>query len=176
VACLLATLTLAACVQSRDRVLSRDSSVLPFAFPATFESYDRSHPDGPWVARGRFTFVADANRVVRAADDGAATKSTSTYTFYPFGPQRFLIQANDGKTHMYGVLEVREDDVIATMFECSMLDQQAFRAAGGTITIEHLHQLPWLICWLDRASDPAGLLASIAAQPVGPSIRLVPVQ
>jgi hypothetical protein len=87
-----------------------------------------------------------------------------------------LIQANDGKTHMYGVLEVREDDVIATMFECFSLDQQAFRVAGGTITIEHLHQLPWVICCLDRVSDPGGLLASIAAQPVGPSIRLVPVQ
>jgi hypothetical protein len=56
--------------------------MLPFAFPATFESCDRSHPDGPWVSRGRFTVVADANRVVRTADDGAATKSTSTYTFF----------------------------------------------------------------------------------------------
>jgi hypothetical protein len=165
-------MTLAGCVDSKDPVFGPDSRVLPLPSPAKFEAYERARPTDPWISRGRTVFVADQNLVVREVDDAGASRS-STYTFHPLGPQRFLVQADFGNLYAYGVLETRQGEAILFLLNCEKIDQQAFRAAGGTVVSG---QPPGDRCSLDNVSDPVKLLRSIAAHPVGVEQRYVPVQ
>jgi hypothetical protein len=70
-------------------------------------------------------------------------------------------QGDEGEGHLF-------------MLNCERIDQQAFRAAGGTVLAEQ--SPPGGTCSLDNVSDPVKLLSSIAARPVGVEQRLVPVR
>lgn len=55
-----------------------------------------------------------------------------------------------------------------TGLNCKVLDQDAFRRAGGTVTSD--------MCELDGATDPVAVLRTLAGSPKGPQVRYVPVR
>jgi len=167
---LLLGLALAGCVTSTTPLLNTDSRVLPFLPGSTFEVYERDDARAPWKKNpARSTFTADKSLVVRELDKSGKPKQDATYTFHPLGGERFLVQAQfkDGEPYAYGVLEVHNGEGVATGLNCKMLDQEAFRRDGGTIADD--------FCKLDGAPDPLALLRKLAASPVGPQVRYVPV-
>jgi hypothetical protein len=164
------SLSLSACVVSKEPLLGPDSRVLPFSPPMKFEVYERASARDAWKKQTDISLVADQRLVVRS------DSSVEWYTFHPLGGQRFLVQAFMMKdNYAYGVLEIRNGEGFVSMMLCDNIDQRAFKAAGGTI-----NQGVPVTCELDSASKPLELLKSIAARSFGPEqryeLRYVPVR
>jgi hypothetical protein len=124
------SLSLTACIVSKDPLLGPDSRVLPFLPPMKFEVYERASARDPWQKRTDVTLAADQRLVVSNERGGPGSES---YTFHSLGPQRFLVQAFMRDNYAYGVLEVRNGEGILSMMACENVDQGAFRSAGGTV-------------------------------------------
>jgi hypothetical protein len=171
-AVLATSLAVSACMGSNTPLLGADSRVLPFLSPATFDVYERGKPDEPWTKQNeRQTLTADRDLIV--SND---TLPNDRITFHPFGPQRYLVQYEMQKAerirYRYAVLDVANGEGLFHMTMCETLDQNAFKAAGGSIIPDQYDP----ICNLDTAKNPLELLRTFAANPVGSQFRYVPVR
>jgi hypothetical protein len=158
------------CVVTKTPLFGPETRALPFASGTEFQIYEQEHSGGPWK-KGEKTFVliADAEKVIREADESGKAKQGEEYTLHPLGPNRFLVQARyNPERYAYGVLEIRRGEGIVTAIQCKNIDQQAFKAAGGTVATDD--------CALDGISDAAGFLKRLAARPLGPKLKYVPVR
>ncbi len=158
------------CVVSKTPLFGPETRALPFASGTEFQIYEQEQSGGPWK-KGEKTFVlvADAEKVIREADDSGKAKQGEEYTLHPLGPNRFLVQAKyNPERYAYGVLEIRRGEGIVTAIQCKNIDQKAFKAAGGTVTKDD--------CALDGISNAAGFLKRLAARPLGSKLKYVPVR
>jgi len=164
-------LAVAGCVTSKTPLLGPDSRVLPFLPGAKFETYERDDARAPWKKNDNLSvFTADQSLTIREQDEAGKPKNQDTTTIHPLGTGRFLVQThfvNDGH-YAYGVLDIRNGEGVITGFGCKGIDQAAFRRQGGKIVKE--------VCELDGAPKPLAILRELAAKPVGPQMRYVPVQ
>jgi hypothetical protein len=159
-------------MKSTNPLFGPDTRVLPFASPLKVEGYQRTLATDPWKHAGRATLIADQEKVVREVDENGVTRPT-TYTFHALGPERFIVQADFGNTYGYGPLEIGQGEGHLFMLDCWRIERRAFLAAGGTV---ETGLPPGDMCVLDKVADPAAMLRSIAAHPVGGEQRYVPVR
>jgi hypothetical protein len=161
----------AGCVTSKAPLLGPDSRVLPFLPGSKFETYERDAARDPWKKNDTLTvFSADQSLVISELDEAGKPKNPDTTTIHPLGPGRFLVQThfvNNGH-YAYGVLDIRNGEGVITGFGCKAIDPAAFRRQGGKVVKE--------VCELDAAPDPLAILRKLAAKPVGPQMRYVPMQ
>ena len=169
---LILPLVLCGCISSKEELLGPDSRVLPFLPGTKFEIYRREQAREPWVKDSDTAAVtADASLVVRELDNKGKLKDYPRYTFHSLGFERFLAQGQyDPKgPYSYSLLEVRNGEGILVPFDCKKIDQQAFKAAGGTVDKDN-------VCFIDGLADKLGFLKTLAANPVGDQYRYVPVR
>jgi hypothetical protein len=170
-------LSLSGCIGSTQPLMGRDTRALPFPSGTKFELYDRDDPSKPWAIRDRIQFVADNELVVGEADGSGQRTEGSAITFHPLAPQRFLAQMrldHHGDGYRYGLLEITNGEGILNYFHCSEIDQQAFRAKGGTVRPEPRFDIQ--VCSLDGAPNGLELVQSVINQPPRRQTRYVPVQ
>ena len=158
------------CVVSKTPLLGPETRALPFASGTEFRTYEQERPGGRWkLDRKAIVLVADADKVIREVDAAGKVKEGEEHTLHPLGPNRYLIQTRfNPDRYAYGVLEIRRGQGFVTAIPCKQIDQNAFKAAGGTVTGDD--------CMLDGVSDAAGLLKQLAAHPLGPKLKYVPVR
>ena len=152
----------AACVTSKSPILGPETRVLPFNPPMIFEVYERTSDTDRWLRKQIVTLIADKQLVVRPDDD----PSDLGITFYPEAQNKYLVQRNVGNQYIYGMLELRDGVGFLTWNDCGKIDQEKFRAGGGTIVGAE--------CQLDSALNPLELLRSVTTSATGFQQRYVP--
>jgi hypothetical protein len=158
------------CVVSKTPLLGPETRALPFASGTKFQTYEQEQSGGRWKKDEKtIALVADAEKVIREVDDSGKVKQGEDYTLHPLGPNRFLVQARfSSERYAYGVLEIRRGEGIVAAFQCKKIDQNAFKAAGGTVATDD--------CALDGMSDAVGFLKRLAVSPLGPKLKYVRVR
>jgi len=171
-------LSLSGCIGSTQPLMGRDTRAVPFASGTTFEIYNRDDPSQPWGSGERIQLVADNELVLGEADaSGQRKKEGSSYTLHQLAPHRYLAQMRlDHRTdgYRYGILEIANGEGIVNYFHCSEINQQAFRAKGGTVRPEPQYDIQ--VCSLDGAPNGLELVQSVSNQPPRRQTRYVPVQ
>jgi hypothetical protein len=158
------------CVVSKTPLFGPETRALPFASGTRFQTYEQERSGRPWKKSEKpIVLIADAEKVIREADDAGKVKPDEDYTLHPLGPKRFLVQARfSAERYAYGVLEIRRGEGIVTALQCKNINRRAFKAAGGKITADD--------CALDGISNALRLLKQFAKHPTGPQIKYVPVR
>lgn len=170
-------LLLGGCIGSTEPLMGRDTRAVPFASGSKFDRYNRDDPSKPWSKSATFQLVADNEKVLRELDSSGQPKDSPSFTLHPLGPQRFLAQMRlDHKTdgYRYGVLEIVNGEGILSYFHCTEIDQEAFRAKGGTVRPEPRFDIQ--VCSLDGAPNALELLQSAMNRPPRLQVRYVPVK
>ena len=162
-----ASLSVSGCVTSKSALLGPDTRVLPFALPMKFQVYERSTDGDLWTRKQDMTLVADQHLEIR--DEKAP--SSDVVTLHREDRRRYLVQANTKKYYIYGVLVIENGEGVLTWMDCSKMDRQAVRSAGGRV----LGDGSASECQLDGASRPLDLLRSMATHAAGYQQRYVPL-